>query len=139
TWTARLNYIPKSMLYNCAYFFIGRYSGLAIYFFPMFFALIYFLLAKKNGINNAVYIAGWVGILTYMIGLPWNYFGGSGTIGNRYLLNAFAVLLFCITQEPSRKIIAAGVGTSLLCTSCFLFTPVLSSFDNAFHQQRGIF
>ena len=108
------------MLYNWAYFFIGRYSGLAIYFFPMLFALLYFLFAKKNGITNAVYIAGWVGILTYMIGLPWNYFGGSGTIGNRYLMSPFAILLFSITQEPNRKILIPAIGVSLLFTAPFL-------------------
>ncbi len=139
TWLDRVNYIPKAMLYNCAYFFIGRYSGLAIYFFSMFFLLIYFLFAKKNGIANAVYIAGWVGILTYMLGLPWNYFGGSGTIGNRYLMNSFAILLFCMTQEPSRKLLIPAFAMSLLFSTPFLFTPILSSFDNSYHQEGGMY
>lgn len=139
SWFSRVNYIPKSMLYNWAYFFIGRYSGLAIYFFPMLFALLYFLFAQKNGISNAVYIAGWVGILTYMIGLPWNYFGGSGTIGNRYLMNPFAILLFSVTQEPNRKILIPAIGISLLFTAPFLASPILSSFDNSYHQKEGIY
>jgi hypothetical protein len=138
-WFDRLNYIPKPILYNFGYFFFGRYSGLAIYFFPMFFALLYFLYAKKNGIATAVFAAGCVGILSYMIGLPWNYFGGSGTIGNRYLMNCFAVLLFCLTQEPSRKVLITSFVASLLFTSSFLFTPILSSFDNSYHQRAGIF
>jgi hypothetical protein len=138
-WFDRLNYIPKSILYNLGYFFVGRYSGLAIYFFPMFFALLYFLLSKKNGIATAVYAAGWIGILSYMVGLPWNYFGGSGTIGNRYLMNSFAVFLFCLTQEPSRKLMTTAFAGSLLFSAPFLFTPILSSFDNAYHQKSGIF
>jgi hypothetical protein len=138
-WLGRLNYIPKPMLYNLGYFFVGRYSGLAIYFFPMFFALGYFLYAKKNGIATAVFAAGCVGILSYMIGLPWNYFGGSGTIGNRYLMNCFAVLLFCLTQEPSRKLLIISFAASLLFTAPFLFTPILSSFDNSYHQKAALF
>jgi hypothetical protein len=74
-----------------------------------------------------------------MIGLPWNYFGGSGTIGNRYLMNCFAVLLFCMTQEPSRKLLIGMFAASLLFTAPFLFTPVLSSFDNSYHQKTGLF
>jgi hypothetical protein len=129
----------KPFLYNWLYFFFGRFSGLTIYFFPMFFGLLYYLLWKKRGISTAVYVAGWVGILTYMVGIPWNYFGGSGTIGNRYLLNAFPIFLFSIQKEPSRKTLFIAMSASLLFTSCFLFTPVVSSFDNALHQKQKIF
>ncbi|PWT93663.1 MAG: hypothetical protein C5B54_01525 [Acidobacteria bacterium] len=128
----------QAFLHNWIYFFFGRFSGLAIYFLPMFFCLVYFIVTKKTSLSVAVYFAGWIGILTYMVGIPWNYFGGSGTIGNRYLLNSFAVLLFAIQQEPSRKALAAGIGSSLLFTTPLLFSPVLSSFDNSFHQERGL-
>jgi len=73
------------------------------------------------------------------VGIPWNYFGGSGTIGNRYLINAFPVLLFAMTQEPSRKWIAGGLASSLLYSSVFLATPIFSSFNNSFHQQNYLF
>jgi hypothetical protein len=76
---------------------------------------------------------------TYMIGLPWNYFGGSGTIGNRYLMSPFAILLFSITQEPTRKILIPAIGVSLLFTAPFLASPILSSFDNSYHQKAGIY
>lgn len=132
-------FVPKAFLYNWGYFFFGRFSGLAIYFFPMFFVLLYYLVGKKNNLSTAVYFCGWVGILTYMVGIPWNYFGGSGTIGNRYLLNSFPILAFVLAQEPSRKWIAAGFMASLAFTSPFLFTPVKSSFDNAFHQRHSLF
>ena len=97
------------------------------------------MFSKKSGIATAVYVAGWVGILSYMVGLPWNYFGGSGTIGNRYLMNCFAVLLFCLTQEPSKKLLISAFAGSLLFSAPFLFTPILSSFDNSYHQKAGIF
>jgi len=128
----------KAFLYNWIYFFFGRFSGLAIYFFPMFFGLMYFLFSKKGKLSVPVYIAGSIGILTYMIGLPWNYFGGSGTIGNRYLLNAFPVLLFAIAEQPSRRLLAASIALSLVFPSAFLFSPVFSSFDVAFHQKRSL-
>lgn len=137
--TYRPPFYLKAFAYNWLYFFFGRYSGLTVYFFPMFFALIYYLFSKKSGLSRAIYAAGWIGILTYMVGIPWNYFGGSGTIGNRYLINAFPVLLFAMTQEPSRKWIAGGLASSLLCSSVFLATPIFSSFNNSFHQQNYLF
>ena len=132
-------FYPKAFLNNWLYFFFGRYSGFAVYFFPMFFVLVYFLFVKKTSLSWAVYASGWTGILTYMIGLPWNYFGGSGTIGNRYLFNAFAVLLFAMQKEPSPKLLAAGFCCSLLFGAVFLCSPVLSSFRNSFHQQSSVF
>jgi hypothetical protein len=132
-------FYAKAFAYNWLYFPFGRYSGFAVYFFPMFFVLVYFFLAPRSSLGWAVYASGLVGIFTYMIGIPWNYFGGSGTIGNRYLFNAFAVLLFAMPKEPSRRSLAIGYCCSLLFTSVFLFTPVLSSFRNSFHQQSSIF
>jgi hypothetical protein len=129
----------KAFAANWVYFFFGRFSGLAIYFFPMFFGVIYFIVSKKTGLSKAAYVAGWIGILTYMVGIPWNYFGGSGTIGNRYLMNAFPVFLFVLQEQPSRKWFFSGFCASLLFASAFLFTPVLSSFDNSFHQKRSLF
>jgi hypothetical protein len=129
----------KSFGYNWGYFFFGRFSGLAIYFFPMFFALIYYLVSKKARFSLVVYSAGWIGVLTYMVGIPWNYFGGSGTIGNRYLMNAFPIFLFAIGREPSKRTMLIACGASLMFTSAFLFTPVISSFDNSFHQKQSLF
>ena len=129
----------KAFLYNWCYFFFGRYSGLAIYFFPMFFCLIYFWFAEKEKGVWAVYIAAWAGLLYYMVGLPWNYFGGSGTVGNRYLLTVFPAFLFSVSRQPSSRMLAGAFGISLLFTSCVLFTPLLSSHQNAFHQQFSIF
>lgn len=129
----------KAFFNNWIYFFFGRFSGLAIYFFPMFFGVLYFWFAGKESLSTAAYIAGWLGIFTYMIGIPWNYFGGSGTMGNRYLMNAFPLFLYALREQPSRKWFAGGFACSLLFSAVFLFSPVLSSFDNSFHQKRSIF
>ncbi|MGH9858060.1 MAG: hypothetical protein ACRD4B_09475, partial [Acidobacteriota bacterium] len=129
----------KAFLYNWCYFFFGRYSGLAIYFFPMFFCLIYFLVSPKDRVSWAVYIAAWLGLLYYMVGLPWNYFGGSGTVGNRYLLTVFPAFLFAINKEPSPRVLGIAFLASTLFTSSILFTPLLSSHRNAFHQQFSLF
>jgi hypothetical protein len=128
-----------AFLENWEYFFFGRFSGFAVYFFPLFFGMLYFWFVPKNSLSLAAYIAGWIGVLTYMIGIPWNYFGGSGTLGNRYLMNAFSIFLFAIPAQPSRRCFAVAFCCSLLFTSAFLFSPVLSSYDSSFHQKNAIF
>jgi hypothetical protein len=132
-------FYAKSFLYNWCYFFFGRYSGLAIYFFPMFFCLLFYLLTQKSSLSWAVYIAGWLGILYYMVGLPWNYFGGSGTIGNRYLLTVFPVFLFTLMSEPPRRLLLVIFLCSGIFTTSILFSPFLSSNRPAFHQQFSLF
>jgi hypothetical protein len=129
----------KAFLYNWVYFFFGRYSGLAVYFFPMFFCLLYFWIGPRDGISWAVYIAGWAGVLYYMVGLPWNYFGGSGTVGNRYLFTVFPAFLFALNKEPSRKTLAFAFLCSTIFTSGILLSPIFSSHRNAFHQQFSLF
>ncbi len=129
----------KAFLYNWCYFFFGRYSGIAIYFFPMFFCLLFYLFGPKTKSSWAVYLAAWAGVLYYMVGLPWNYFGGSGTVGNRYVLSVFPAFLFCINKEPSRRLMVAACCLSILFTGVILFSPILSSHRNAFHQQFSIF
>jgi hypothetical protein len=128
----------KTFASNWLYFFFGRFSGLAVYFFPMFFGLIYFFFCKKDSLVTVIYIAGWVGIFTYMIGIPWNYFGGSGTIGNRYLLGVFPIFLFVIRRDFPLKLLGAACLLSLLFASAFLATPVYSSVEVDFHQKQSI-
>jgi hypothetical protein len=129
----------KTFLYNWCYFFFGRYSGIAIYFFPMFFCLLFYLFGPKTRFTWAVYLAAWIGILYYMVGLPWNYFGGSGTVGNRYVLSVFPAFLFSLNKEPSRRLMVFAFLVSALFTGALLFSPILSSHRNAFHQQFSIF
>jgi len=132
-------FYAKTFLYNWPFFFFGRYSGLAIYFFPMFFCLLFYLFSKKSSLSWAVYIAAWMGLLYYLIGLPWNYFGGSGTIGNRYLLSVFPVFLFAIMSEPPKRLMLVSFFASAAFTGAILFSPLLSSHRNAFHQQYSLF
>jgi hypothetical protein len=74
-----------------------------------------------------------------MVGLPWNYFGGSGTVGNRYLLTVFPAFLFSLNKQPSPGTLTVSFAASLVFTGCILFTPLLSSHRNAFHQQFSVF
>jgi len=85
---------PKAMLFNLFYFIFGRFTGAFIYFFPAIFVLLLFLFQKKEIPDYFVLFSVFLGSLTYMILAPDNYFGGSGSIGNRYFFSVYPLFFF---------------------------------------------
>ena len=85
---------PKIIVTNSFYYFFGRFTGMFIYFFPAFFVLILFFFQTKIPEDWFVLSALVVAILTYTLLAPDNYFGGSGSIGNRYFFNIFPLFFF---------------------------------------------
>lgn len=106
-------------LYSLLYFLIGRHSGLLIYF-PMALLLGYRLLRHADRTGLAL-LGGVVAIAVfYLLWLPFNYFGGSTFVGNRYFLTSYAALLVAAPGLPSGRqlvpawLIAASIGLSAL-------------------------
>ncbi len=85
---------PKILILNLFYFIFGRFTGIFIYFFPAVLAFLLFLFQKKNISDYFVLFAIFCGVLTYLILAPDNYFGGSGSVGNRYFLCIFPLFFF---------------------------------------------
>jgi hypothetical protein len=85
-----------NLVHNVKWYFVGRYSGLVAYFFPAVFALAAFLLAKRRRPfwQYLVLAAGIGQILLFVISLPYTWFGGGGSVGNRYFMGAYGVFLF---------------------------------------------
>ncbi len=117
TWrpTADSSRVGHSFLY----FVLGRHSGL-LFYFPMALLLFYRLLRHpdRTGLALAVGVAAIA--LFYLIWMPWNYFGGSTFVGNRYFLTSYAALLVAAPGLPSGRqlvpiwLIAAAAGISAL-------------------------
>ncbi len=127
--------------YSLLYFVVGRHSGLLLYF-PMALLLCYRLLRHPDRIGLAL-AAGAIAIAAfYLIWMPWNYFGGSTFVGNRYFLTSYAALLVAAPGLPSGRqlvpvwLIAATVGISALYSveSSRELDPMSQS-----HAYAGIF
>ncbi len=110
---------PRRSLYAAFYFFVGRHSGILIYF-PIVLAL---LLAARSGVDRV----GWSALagfglmaIFYLVWWPSNYFGGETCLGNRYQLAALPCLLFFPHRLPTRRelgvtwLVALLVGGSAL-------------------------
>ncbi|MCK4943351.1 MAG: hypothetical protein KAS65_07235 [Candidatus Aminicenantes bacterium] len=82
----RFYFTPQITITNLFYYFFGRFTGMFIYFFSAFFILILFFFQRKVIDDWIILVAIFLSILVFTILAPDNYFGGSGSVGNRYFL-----------------------------------------------------
>jgi len=103
---------------NLFYYFFGRFTGMFIYFFPAVFILIFFFYRKKEKEDWFVLAAIISGILVFILFLdPVNYFGGSGSVGNRYFLTLFPLFFFLGFRNRSFKFLMVPVMVALVFLS----------------------
>jgi hypothetical protein len=116
---------------NLKWYFIGRYSGLVAYFFPAVFAIVLFLSgARRRPVWQWLVLAGGVAqILLFVISLPYTWFGGGGSVGNRYFIGAYGIFLFLL--PPVTSIAVALV--PWIVGSVFMAKLVLAPFTSSFY------
>jgi hypothetical protein len=85
---------PKIVALNLFYFIFGRHTGMLIYFSTALFVLILFLFQRKIADDWFVLSSIILSILLFTLLAPDNYFGGSGSLGNRYFFNIFPLFFF---------------------------------------------
>jgi len=85
---------PKVAILNLFYYFFGRFTGMFIYFSPAFFLFILFFFQRKIPEDWLILFAIIISILVFVLIAPENYFGGCGSVGNRYFLTLFPLFFF---------------------------------------------
>jgi len=88
---------------NLRWYFVGRYSGLVAYFAPAVFALFAFFAApRRRPLWQWLVLASAIAqILLFVISLPHTWFGGGGSVGNRYFMGVYGVFLFLLPPITS--------------------------------------
>ncbi len=88
---------------NLRWYFVGRYSGLLAYFAPAVFALLAFFAApRRRPLWQWLVLGSAVAqILLFVISLPYTWFGGGGSVGNRYFMGVYGVFLFLMPPISS--------------------------------------
>ena len=115
--------LRRSFLLNLGYFWTGRFAG-ALPYFPAFVAaVLLFLLAgprERDGWLALLAVgAAWLGTILL---IPDNWYGGAGTIGNRYWLGFLPLGLLLLPRGRGHW--AAGFG---LLVAALVLTPMLLS------------
>jgi hypothetical protein len=90
--------------------------------------------------------AGWLAlaavglsVLAYMWIIPDNWYGGGGTVGNRYFLNVLPAFLFLVPRGRERWVAAGGVVLAAVFLVPVLLSPVNHSRRPGDHATRRPF
>ena len=123
---------------NLKWYFIGRYSGLVAYFFPAVLALVLFLSgARRRPVWQWLVLFGGVAqILLFIITVPYTWFGGGGSVGNRYFMGAYGIFLFLLPPVSSLAVailpwIVGGIFMAKLVLTPFTTSIAPGSYADA--------
>jgi len=124
---------------NLRYYFVGRYSGLVAYFFPAVFALASFLVRprRRPGWQYLVLAAGVTQIVFFVITLPYTWFGGGGSVGNRYFMGAYGVFLFMLPALQATWVAFVPWAVGAFFTAQLVLNPFVASFRPGEYAKHG--
>jgi hypothetical protein len=129
------------VLHDLYFYVIGRFSGVAVYFFPAAAAVLSFLLSdRKRPYQWLVLLIAVFGSVLLIVWIPVNYFGGSGTLGNRYFLNIFPLYFFLLADQ--RRVVApvlASWGVAAVFLTSILASPFDAGRKPGEHATTGAF
>jgi hypothetical protein len=122
---------------NLIYFWIGRFGGAIWYFAPAFVAVIVFvILGARRKEGRLALLALFVSYLFYIRMIPDNWYGGSGTIGNRYFINLLPLVVFLIPRGRELLVALLGGVLGLGCIAPILASPMWHSLHEGRHTLR---
>jgi len=132
--------LRRSFLLNLGYFWIGRFGGALPYFPGFAAAVLLFLVAGPRERHGWLSLLGVAAAWTFTtLLIPDNWYGGGGTIGNRYLLSFVPLGLLLL---PRGKALLAAVFAAFV-TGALLWpvvaSPVRHSLHPGEHATRAAF
>ena len=127
--------LQQMFLANVADFWLGRYAGMAPYYAPAFVALIFFLLVGPREKEGWFAIAAL--LLFFFVSIrilpgPTNWYGGGGTVGNRYFMAALPLAMIYFPR--GREVLTGLLGLALSVT--FLLPAWVQPVEHSLHPSR---
>lgn len=134
---AQKHLLPAKFIpYNLFYYFFGRFTGIAWYFFPALLFLFFFFIEKKKSFQWLVFMALFAEILVYVVLMPDNYAGGGGALANRYFLNIYPLFLFLPLAKRRVKDLALIWIVAAIFISPILISPSIHSHYPSTHAKK---
>lgn len=115
---------------NLADFWFGRYAGMLPYYAPAFIALLFFILVGPREKEGWFAVAGLLIFFFVSIRIlpgPTNWYGGGGTVGNRYFMAALPLAMLFLPR--GREVLTALLG--LTVSTLFLLPAWLSPVEHS--------
>ncbi len=118
------------LMANLVDFWVGRYGGMLPYYAPAFLALAFFLLLGPREREGWFAIVGL--LLFYLVSIavipgPSNWYGGGGTVGNRYFTAVLPLAMFFVPKGREFLVTVLGVVVSALFLLPAWLQPVVHS------------
>ncbi|HVL67865.1 MAG TPA: hypothetical protein VM364_11430 [Vicinamibacterales bacterium] len=128
-----------NFVHNLKWYFVGRYSGLIAYFAPAVLALVLFLAgARRRPLWQWLVLGGAVAqILLFVISLPYTWFGGGGSVGNRYFMGAYGIFLFLLPPVTSLWLAILPWIVGGIFVGKLVLNPFVSSFYPGTYADAG--
>jgi hypothetical protein len=132
--------LRRSFWLNLGYFWVGRFGGALPYFPGVVAAVLLFLLGGPRERHGALalvaLVVSWLG---YILLIPDNWYGGAGTIGNRYFVNLVPLGLLLLPRGRAAwaAVAAAVLGGAALAP--VLESPIQHSLRPGDHATRAEF
>ncbi|MEO7409222.1 MAG: hypothetical protein ABIZ92_19655 [Vicinamibacterales bacterium] len=129
----------RNLANNLKWYFVGRYSGLLAYFPPAVFALVAFLAgARRRPAWQWLVLGSAVAqILLFVISLPYTWFGGGGSVGNRYFMGAYGMFLFLMPPVTSIAVSVIPWIVGGLFIAKLVLNPFVSSVKPGSYADAG--
>ena len=132
--------LRASFFRNLGYFWVGRFGGVTAYFLPALVALVLFVLGRgrrpEGWLAVAALVVSW---LFYIWVIPDNWYGGGGTVGNRYFLNLLPLAVFLVPPRREWLVAGAGIVSLALFVGPILAAPVRHSLRPGEHATTEPF
>lgn len=124
------------VLPNLYWYFFGRFTGVAWYFFPALLFLVLFFGRRRELRAWLLLGAVVLEILVYVVLMPDNYGGGGGTLANRYFLNIYPLFFFLPPARRRIREIALCWGMAAVFLAPILINPFGAAHAPGSHAKR---
>jgi hypothetical protein len=126
---------------NLVYFFVGRNSGLLPYYFPAVFAALALVVAARRRAAWQWFVLGGIviQILFFVVTIPYSYFGGGGTVGNRYFIGVYGACAYLLPALASLRWMTIPWAVGGLFVAKLILNPFQVSIQPADHAKSGLY
>lgn len=132
--------LRASFLRSLWTFWVGRFGGTAPYFPACVAAVVLFLATRPyDRFGWLAFVPLVVSYLFYVWMIPDNWYGGSGTVGNRYFLNLLPLAFFLVPRGRAPWVAAAGLAGAAVFTGPILAAPLTHSLRPGHHALAAAF